>query len=237
MNRWRNLLQLPNDGDYRVAWFFSFGLAILFAPFVVAFKNQAPWLIAVPVGLGALAVLLFEVTHSRSKGALEALIVLPEGYHGLKAYENLLALEIKHPKKASKGQLPLLPGFEEPRPHNSLRILRDERGTEISVVNCDRYSALLITYLLDNLDKVTDHALAAGLVRFGRAGKGGIDLQALVQDKSVREVIKADFRGNLVMVVSKGGEKVLKDLIKATEEAKAKEAAAQTPSALRAASY
>ena len=56
------------------------------------------------------------------------------------------------------------------------------------------------------------------LIRFGKMEGNAKELQAFVADKSIREVIKADFRGNLLILVAKGGEKVVKDLLKATEQ-------------------
>lgn len=207
-----------NLGDYRFAWAVSFMLAIVSAPLIVLFKQSAPWLITVPLVLGTGIIVIYEFKAAfGSQSDLEVLVTFPPNFIGQAAYSRLLSLEI-HPKtKVPKEQLSLFPGFTETTPANSLRVIKDEKGKEIAVVSCDRFSALLVTYLLDNMDKATEKSLRAGLARFGELGKGQSDIQIFVHDKTVREVIKSDFRGNLVTLVSKGGEKVIKDLLKSLE--------------------
>jgi hypothetical protein len=207
-------------GDYRFAWIFSFALATAVAPFVVIFKDSAPWLITVFLALGAIVIFVYEAVASYSvePNDLDFLVSLPKNYSGLKAYEHFLALEVQPKRKDPKNQLSLFPGFTDPTATNSLRVIEDKAtGKPMIVVNCDRYSALLITYLLDNLDKATEKSLRAGLVRFGKLGKSETDIQLFVHDKGIREAIKSDFRGNLVALVCKGGEKVVKDLLKVSE--------------------
>jgi hypothetical protein len=206
-----------NAGDYRFAWIFSFLLAIVAAPFIVAFKHTAPWLIAVPLGVGTVVIFLYELRAAFHLGDSDLLEIFPPGFSGLTSYSQMLALEIQPRKKVPKEQLHLFPGFVDTTPANSIRILQDESGREIAIVNCDRYSALLVSYLLDNIDKVTDKSLRAGLSRFGKLGKGQSDIQIFVQDKTVREAVKSDFRGNILTLISKGGEKVVKDLLKTSE--------------------
>jgi hypothetical protein len=113
----------------------------------------------------------------------------------------------------------LFPGFPEPSPTNSIRTVQDGAGNELPIINCDRYSALLIEYLMANLDKATEHALLAGLARFGQMGGRANDIHIFITDKAIREIVKSDFRGNLLTLVAKGGEKVVKDLVKAAEAA------------------
>ena len=175
-------------------------------------------MIVVPLVLGTGVIVIYEFRAAfSSRLDLEVLVTCPSSFIGQPAYSQLLSLEI-HPKaKVPKEQLSLFPGFAETTPANSLRLMKDEKGKEIAVVSCDRFSALLVTYLLDNMDKATEKSLRAGLVRFGDLGKGQSDIQIFVHDKTIREVIKSDFRGNLVTLVSKGGEKVIKDLLKSLE--------------------
>jgi hypothetical protein len=209
-------------GDYRFAWAFSFVLAIAFAPFVVVFKERAPWLIAVPLGIGAAVILLYEWVAAQKSEIIQGdcLVTMQTGFGGLRSYEEMLALEIKPRRKESIGQLTLFPGFSETTPSNAIKSIVDDAGRKIEVVNCDRYSALLVTYLLEHLDDATEKSLAAGLHRFGKLKKGQNDIYAFVQDKGIRETIKSDFRGNLLSLVSKGGEKVVRDLMKAVESRK-----------------
>jgi hypothetical protein len=205
-------------GDFRFAWFFSFVLAAIAAPFVLIFKENAPWVIAVPFILGVVVILMYEFTAAfRANRDEDLLVKIPEGFSGLMSYEHLLTLEVTPKSKVPKGQLSLFPNFKEITPTNAVRVITDkETGKELVVVNCDRFSALLVTYLLDNLDKATERSLRAGLARFGKLEKSGqMDIQIFVHDATIREAIQSDFRGNLLTLVSKGGEKVVKDILKA----------------------
>lgn len=209
----------PKDvGDYRFAWAVSFALAIVSAPAIILYKQSAPWLIAVPLSLGTIFIVIYEFrTAFSSQSVSEVLVTFPPSFVGQSAYSRLLSLEIQPKTKVPKEQLPLFPGFTDTTAAKSLRLIRDEKGQEIAVVSCDRFSALLVTYLLDNMDKATEKSLRAGLARFGELGKSHSDINIFVYDKTIREVIKSDFRGNLVTLVSKGGEKVIKDLLKSLE--------------------
>ena len=215
------LSPLPSHpGDYRFAWAVSFLIALASAPFVVLFKDRLPWLVVVPIAIGMAIIVTAEFVAAFGSGdKTEGLITIPTGYTGTFSYDSLLALEIQPKKKIPKEQLSLFPSFQEPTSRSSIRKVIDEHGNEVSVVSCDRFSALLVSYLLENMDKATESSLRAGLARFGKLGRGQSDIQIFVHDKAIREAIKADFRGNLLTLVSKGGEKVVKDLLKTLEAA------------------
>ena len=213
-----SLLRLApkSAGDYRLAWIFSIAVAVIAAPFVVLFKESTPWLIGVPLCIGIAIILIYEYWAVFELSAEhDFLITLSNEYKGIFSYDRLIALEVKENKAVPKGQLALFPSFQEPTPRNALRKLVDEAGQPITVVSADRFSALLVTFLIDNMDKATEKSLKAGLARFGKIGGHQSDLQSFVHDKVIREVIKSDFRGNLATLVSKGGEKIIKDLLKA----------------------
>jgi hypothetical protein len=223
------------SGDYRFGWIFSFLVAIASAPFIVIFQHSASWLIAVPIVFGAAVIL---ITEWKLSAVLppdsEIFESLPRGFSGLKSYEQFLALTIQSAKKTSKNQLSLFDAFPEPTPVNSIRTLYDNNSKEISAVNCDRFSALLITYLIENMDTATEKSLRAGLSRFGELGKGNSDIKMFVHDKTIREAIKTDFRGNLLTLISRGGEKVVKDLLKAAAAEKEKQIEKEKAEAERA---
>lgn len=139
-------------------------------------------------GIGAVVIFILEWKASAIKPAdTEIFESLPKGFAGIKSYEQLVALEIHPPRKSSKNQLPLFSAFPETTSVNSIRTLYDNGDKEIAAVNCDRFSALLITYLLDNLDNATEKSLRAGLSRFGELGKGDSDIKMFVHDKTIRE--------------------------------------------------
>jgi hypothetical protein len=216
-----NLLGVPlsSPADYRFAWLVAFAIALASAPFVVAFKHSAPWLIAVTIVLGFCIILFAEVRTALGSSAEEWLTTMPSGARDLVSYDRLIALEVSPKPKVPKGQLSLFPGFNEPVPHKAIKYLRDSQGHEVPVVSGERFSALLISYLLEHTDEVTEKSLRAGLARFAHLAESRqSDLKIFVHDKGIREAIKSDFRGNLMTLVTRGGEKVIKDLVKATKK-------------------
>jgi hypothetical protein len=218
-----------HENSYATIWGVAVILATVFTPLVVIFKESAPWLIVLPIAIGGVFLLILEF----ERGGFEVLdrlffwrrfspLVTSKAFEPLKAYEELIALEIKPKRKVPKEQLPLFKGFEEPEPTHSIRFLTDEHGREVAVISCERFSALLLTYLLQNTDKATERALAAGLKRFAHDQSVKSDIRIFVEDKSVREAIKADFRGNIVVTLSNGGQRIIRDLLKAVAAASAK---------------
>ena len=222
-----------SDGDYRFAWIVAAGLSIFCAPLVVLFEKQAPLLIAVPIVLGALLIATYELKAEGFIGqsrAHDVLVTLPAGFEGLRAYNDLLALTVRPRPKVPKNQLSLFPGFEEPTPGNSVQVLLDSKGREIPTVNCERYSAMVLARLAEHLDKGTEKGLAAALARFASMSQRPTDLQLLLQDKTLREIIVNDIRGNVLVEITKASEKVAKDIMKSAGETSSKPAAPVTTS-------
>jgi hypothetical protein len=212
-------------GDYRAVWVGAFLIAILFAPYVVLFRETAPWLIAIPIVLGCLAVIAYEMRNSGfwQREESEHLETMEAEHEGLKRYDRLLSLDVRPPSKVPRNQLALFPGFEQATPHNSVRMLLDSHNNEIPTVSCERYSALLVSYMMSNVDKATDKALSAAVKRFCKMGRSATEIHLVLDNQIYRDIIKADVRGNLLTQISKGGEKVAKDLLKAVQEAREKE--------------
>src|ERR1039457_3084247 len=52
-------------------------------------------------------------------------------------------------------------------------------------------------------EPTSEKSLRAGFSRFSELGKGNSDIKMFVHDKTIREAIKADFRGNLLTLVSR----------------------------------
>ena len=72
-----------SPGDYRFAWAVAFVLAVLSAPFIVIYKENAPWLIVVPLLLGTIVIVIYEFKAAfRSNSGVELLITLPSGFIG-----------------------------------------------------------------------------------------------------------------------------------------------------------
>jgi hypothetical protein len=196
-------------------WAIAIVLASITTPFIVAFKDSAPWIIYLFLGIAAVLMLFLELTiqgfirfHRASDFESVA-----EGFLPMKDYESSVALAVRPKVEIPKGQLELFPAFPKATPRNAVRVLKDDNGNDIFVVSAERFSALLVSYLLEHADKATERALLVGLQRFARKSINS-DLQLFIKDKAIREAIKSDFRGNIVTVMSRGGDKILKDILK-----------------------
>jgi hypothetical protein len=211
--------------SYSVTWLVAFGIAIVIAPFVMQYRTASPWIVCGAIGIASFGFFLLEL---RSCGLFErrsadTLVKMSDQFQLLAHYEDMLTLAVQPKAKLPRGQL-AFPNFPEATPQGSIRMLIDERSTSVPAINCEKYSALLVSYVLEHLDKATEKSLAAGMERFSMMHGGRNELQKYFHDKAVREAIKADFRGNLVSLIAKGGDKVVKDLIKEVESAKQRQA-------------
>src|SRR5947207_519758 len=90
-----------HSGDYRFAWIISFLIAIIAAPFILVFKETVPWLIAIPIVIGAGIIFIYEFRASSHlwPSGLDLLVTFPASFEGLKSYEQFLALAIQQPRK------------------------------------------------------------------------------------------------------------------------------------------
>ena len=72
---------------------------------------------------------------------------------------------------------------------------------------------------MDTADQIVEVSLKRIAERYGKMPAA--DLQRLLQDPGVVDVIKSDYRGNLILAINRRGEQILRDLVK---QAKAQEA-------------
>lgn len=217
-------IPLPkSSGDYSAAWIIAATTAIVYAFWIVVLKDSASpsALLSLPIWVGVVMVISYECWAAGLFQRREKHLVVMEKEQGLRAYTEMLALDVRASKK-SKQQMLLFPGFEEPSSQNSLRLLKDAGGRDIPSISCERFSALLVTHLMFNLDKATEKGLGTSLARFEKMGGDAKAVRLFLEDKTIREIIKADIRGNVLTQISKGGEKVIKDLLKTIEEASLK---------------
>jgi len=214
-----------SESSYRVAWLIGIAIATLSTPFVVVFKATAPWIILIPITIGAFLVTVLEFRLLKLPKPLKRFLYAepnaeeaPTDFQMLRKYDELMALDIKPPKRKIPKEQLAFKGFPEAKPSNSVRYLSDEEGRKVAVISCEKFSALMITYLVEHVDESTDVALRNGLDKFSKSESVKREIEMFLQDKTVREVVKAQFRGNMAMTIAKGGQKVVKDLAKVMEE-------------------
>ncbi len=200
---------------------FIWGVACLGAlvlAFATAFMTSIPkWIGAVPVAGGVLLALVIELqsSRSRSNSATEPEPKIVEEINDKPEYSSDFWLQIRR-HKPSAGQLNL---FEQMVPDTTERRklfrMKTDRG-EILLINAERFQELLVSRVVDDADKATDHALATAWHRGG--GPDNPELECLIR-KTFRDVVKADFRGNFVRLVSQVGEKILMELLLEAKQA------------------
>lgn len=210
-------------------WLIAAIVATIATPFVVLWKDSAPWLISVPISIGVIIVFTLEFrrqfqTRRIEEPAEKHFSVLPADYRGMGAFEESVVLELKSTKKAAKGQLDM---FEEMNPEDfpqtKVRVFKDAKGREVYAINCSRFVELMVSRLMEDVDKAAEHALAMAWKRYRQGTANREELRRFL-DKTIRETIKSDFRGNALIIFSKTGEKVIKELVATVEESLAPEA-------------
>ncbi|MGA2137523.1 MAG: hypothetical protein ABSH14_01550 [Verrucomicrobiia bacterium] len=208
---------------FRRIWLIAAITATIGAPMVASFRVPAPWLIAVPISIGILVVVFMEFAPDTQDQTPDSQIhgpvsAIPEGFQGLAAYKGAFALEIKRRKRVPKGQLSFDGLVVEVRPTRKAQFATDDTGKEILIVDCDRFVGMLVSRLIEDADKAAEHALAVAWQRFGKAAGEHSDIKIFIEDKTVREAIKSDFRGNILTIIAHSGEKIVKELLKDAEE-------------------
>jgi hypothetical protein len=219
---------LEKCGTFGRVWLVGAVVATVSTPLVVLWKASAPWLITVPISIGVVIVFILEFrAHRRSGESAESaagfVAAVSSDYRGMGWYEGSIALEIKTPKKGPKGQLDMFEKMNpEEFPQTKVRVFKDSFGRDVYVINSGRFVELMVSRMLEDVDRAAEHALAVAWKRYGQATSNREELRKFL-DKTVRETIKSDFRGNILVIISKTGEKVIKELVGNVEESMTQE--------------
>jgi hypothetical protein len=208
-------------------------VGFMFAVPAAAFPNYALWFVIAGMLAGVSIALYLEFKSDQKEEVTGLLAELPAEFEGLGAFKDIVYLEIQ--KHLQSGQLE----FDEPtilklqsqrKKQNKLATVVQLSGKNHYLVDCDRFIALLLDKMTEDANKAAEHALAMGIKRYGSVQTVNKELERLLSDKSVVEVIKSDFRGNMLMVINRSGEKVVRELIKQAKKSEESPAQPQTPS-------
>jgi hypothetical protein len=118
---------------------------------------------------------------------------------------------LQKPKKPVTGQLDLFEQIvEDPSERRKIGRITTQKG-EMFVVQCTRFQDLLVSRIVDDIDKATDHALAVAMRRHVRS----VDphRESLFR-RSFRETVKSDFRGSVTRLIARVGDKLINELRK-----------------------
>jgi hypothetical protein len=82
---------------------------------------------------------------------------------------------------------------------------------------------LLLNRVLPDADKVTEVSLLHALQRYSEMESHSVELARFLNDKTVQEVIKSDFRGNTLQSINRCGEAIIREMVREAKEAKRKQ--------------
>lgn len=200
-------LSLP----YRAVWTIALCTGCLAVPVAIV----APKFLWVPIILGIIAVVVFEIWECYSRGrSVQLPLQMPRNFFGLARYKGHVAIS-GHLDKESPGQ-GLFDFILSPtrRTSKAARAIRDpDTGEMIYLVDTDRFVATLLALYLPDLEKVADISLKRALHRYGEMQEMSEHLEQFLRDKTVLEVIQADFRANAAHAINRSSERAVRDLL------------------------
>jgi hypothetical protein len=197
-------------------------VGLLFALPAAALPAYSVWFVAAGLCCGLGIALYLEFRSEEKEEVQELLATLPAEYEGLGSFKDMVYLEIQKP--AQSGQLefaePTIAKMQEKlKKQNKMATVVHLAGKNHYLIDCDRFIALLLDKMTEDANKAAEHALIMGIKRYGTVEKISQEVERILSDKSVIEVIKSDFRGNMLMVINRSGEKVIRELIKQAKKA------------------
>jgi hypothetical protein len=199
--------------SFRRVWIVAISVGIVSAAPVLILKDSAPWIIVLPIFAGIAIGLFLEWRSEEGRGInIER---LPRDYIGLREFGRKFEIQISKWKSPATQQIfDFLP--EQKSAAKRIRTVKTLSGEQLYVVNCSAFVDILVSRLLDDSDKMVEMTMVQAARRFGEENREkkifftGADL----------EIIKNDFRGNWITLVSRNGEKVLRQLQKSLESEK-----------------
>lgn len=185
------------------------------------FASKLPWLICVPIFIGTAIIASIEVINVLKKSAMQLpLLKMPATFVGLAKYRGHVSLSV--PVELEAADQETFDFLKTPRRKisKSARIIKDESGDEIYIIDGERFVTLLVSKILPNADKVTELSFLHALQRYSEMESHSVELVQFLRDKTVLEVIKQDFRGNTAQTINRCGEAIIREMIKEAKEAK-----------------
>jgi hypothetical protein len=188
------------------------------------FSDRIHWFVWLPIVAGTLLVLIAEVAVERQttgKQQSESNVPpMPSDFWGLSGYRGRVALAVR-PKENEPGQGAFdffRPFAATTKPLKTATILRDEQGTEIYVIDTERFVTLLVNRMISGADQVSELSLLRLVSRYSQMRRYRSELERLLRDRGLIDVIKADYRGNLIQVINRTGETIIRDLAREAKE-------------------
>jgi hypothetical protein len=189
-------------------------IALLFALPAAALPKFSLWFVFGGILSCVLVAMYLELKSEQEEEKEELLAVLPAEYEGLGSFADVVFLELKQPSQPGQLEWTSIVGMQKDRGQRKTATVVHLAGKNHYLVDSDRFVALLLDKMMQDADKAAEHAILMGMKRYGDVRTIDRELERFLSDKTVIEVIKSDFRGNMLMVINRSGEKVIRELIK-----------------------
>jgi hypothetical protein len=181
--------------------------------FFGAIFPHAGWIMTLPFVVGAATGILIGIFLPASDSdlpSIESEISEVEVGDEVSFHSDFYAA-LQKPKKPTIGQLDLFEQIvEDPSERRKIGRIITQKG-QMFVVQCTRFQDLLVSRIVDDIDKATDHALAVAMRRHVKS----VDPQReSLFRRSFRETVKSDFRGSVARLIARVGDKVINELRK-----------------------
>lgn len=206
-------------------WLTAILVAVVSAvPVAILCKNY-PWIIAIPVAVGVIFVVWLEfVAENKAAAQKQNLFSMPMDFRALSGYRGLAALLLPSGKEdQNQDFFDFLPSAKKRKQLKEAFKITDPKEGEMYVVDCERFVTLMVDKTLSNSDKIVEMSLKKAVDRYGQMKSHNEELQRLLLDSGVLDVIKSDYRGNLIQSINRNGEQILRDLLKQAKASEAKQ--------------
>jgi hypothetical protein len=148
---------------------------------------------------------------------------MPAKFFGLSRYRGHVSLAIPIEREEAGQEMFDFLKIPRRKINKSARIIKDESGEEIYLIDGERFVTLLLNRVLPDADKVTEVSLLHALQRYSEMESHSVELARFLNDKTVQEVIKSDFRGNTLQSINRCGEAIIREMVREAKEAKRKQ--------------
>jgi hypothetical protein len=211
-----------SDVPFSRIWLTAILVAIVLGVPSAFFAEKYPWVIAIPIAVGTLAVIVPEILGLLPPtGEQLPLIRMPRDYLGLSRYKGYAAIGLPTEEEEPDQQIFEFVNTPRRKPNKFPAIVKDEHGNDIVVIDAERFISLVVGQTADTTDRVAEATLKMAVHRYGETHGISDELERFLRDRTVLDVIKSDFRGNVSANLNNACESVIRALIKRRKAAKA----------------
>jgi hypothetical protein len=210
---------------FKQIWSIAAIAAVLFGVPVALFSQRVPWLICVPIAGTTILIVTLDILDSWKISQVEGIArgilpmaAMPYNFFGIGRYKRHVVFRL--PDRDNPEEQAMF-GFLDTSvrgPHKPTKIIKDDFGNSLYVVDCEKFLTVLWQRMAENSDKVTEMSLIHAMHRYGEMRGISSQLEQLLRDKTVLDVIKSDFRGNAALTLNRTGESVMREMLKKMKE-------------------